>query len=116
MGEMADLLNSCALGSDDNPCDEHPQEYTTEPYRGRKAMDNIPDTIVDSMHGYGCEDLYGLQTRQVCTAPRKLGAAHSGTNKCPDCGGHLVKRGGRYGEFWGCLSFPDCKGSRSIEY
>ena len=29
--------------------------------------------------------------------------------KCPFCGSLLVKRNGRYGLFWGCGSFPDCK-------
>ncbi len=29
--------------------------------------------------------------------------------KCPKCGNLLVKRCGKYGEFWGCSSYPDCK-------
>ena len=28
---------------------------------------------------------------------------------CPRCGNLLKKRNGKYGEFWGCASFPDCK-------
>ncbi len=28
---------------------------------------------------------------------------------CPRCGNLLKKRNGKYGEFWGCSSFPDCK-------
>lgn len=28
---------------------------------------------------------------------------------CPKCGGYLVIRNGRYGTFWGCSSYPDCK-------
>ncbi|RAZ51724.1 type I DNA topoisomerase [Campylobacter hyointestinalis] len=34
--------------------------------------------------------------------------------KCPDCGGELVKRKGRFGEFIACLNFPKCKYSRNI--
>lgn len=35
--------------------------------------------------------------------------------KCPECGGELVKRSGRYGEFIACLNFPKCKYSRNLE-
>jgi hypothetical protein len=28
---------------------------------------------------------------------------------CPRCGGKLVKRAGRYGEFYGCTNYPQCK-------
>lgn len=29
-------------------------------------------------------------------------------NICPKCGGMLIKRQGRYGQFWGCFNYPDC--------
>ncbi len=28
---------------------------------------------------------------------------------CPRCGGYLVKRNGRYGNFYGCSNYPNCK-------
>lgn len=28
---------------------------------------------------------------------------------CPRCGGDLVLRNGKYGEFWGCSNYPKCK-------
>ncbi len=28
---------------------------------------------------------------------------------CPECGGELVKRKGRFGEFFGCSNYPNCK-------
>ena len=28
---------------------------------------------------------------------------------CPRCGGKLVLRNGKYGEFWGCSNYPRCK-------
>jgi hypothetical protein len=28
---------------------------------------------------------------------------------CPKCGGHLTKRNGRYGEFYGCENYPQCR-------
>lgn len=30
-------------------------------------------------------------------------------NKCPKCGGKLVKRKGKYGDFVGCSNYPKCK-------
>ena len=27
---------------------------------------------------------------------------------CPDCGGYLTKKRGKYGLFWACSNFPDC--------
>lgn len=29
-------------------------------------------------------------------------------NTCPKCGGTLVKRNGKYGEFYGCSNYPKC--------
>ena len=34
--------------------------------------------------------------------------------KCPECGGELLLRKGRYGEFIACGNFPKCKYSRNI--
>ncbi|EGK8049160.1 type I DNA topoisomerase [Campylobacter lari] len=34
---------------------------------------------------------------------------------CPDCGGDLAIRKGRYGEFIACLNFPKCKYSRNLK-
>lgn len=31
---------------------------------------------------------------------------------CPECGGLLVKRKGKYGGFIGCSNYPDCKYTR----
>lgn len=30
-------------------------------------------------------------------------------NKCPKCGGELIKRNGKYGEFMGCSNFQKCR-------
>ncbi len=32
--------------------------------------------------------------------------------KCPECNGEMVSRTGKYGVFWGCKAFPNCKGTR----
>lgn len=38
----------------------------------------------------------------------------SKTKICPRCGGIMIKRSGRYGEFWGCSSFPMCRYTENI--
>jgi ssDNA-binding Zn-finger/Zn-ribbon topoisomerase 1 len=31
---------------------------------------------------------------------------------CPDCGSKMISRKGQYGVFWGCSTYPKCKGTR----
>lgn len=33
---------------------------------------------------------------------------------CPNCGGFMIKRKGRYGPFYGCSNFPLCKYTMKI--
>ncbi len=33
---------------------------------------------------------------------------------CPKCGGELIRRKGRYGEFYGCGNFPRCRYTQNI--
>ena len=35
--------------------------------------------------------------------------------RCPRCGGLLKKRNGRFGAFYGCSNFPQCRYTRNIE-
>lgn len=35
--------------------------------------------------------------------------------KCPFCGGELVLRHGKYGQFWGCSAYPKCKFTRPLK-
>lgn len=37
--------------------------------------------------------------------------------KCPACGGRMVSRkNGKSGQrFWGCASYPDCRGTRDTD-
>lgn len=33
---------------------------------------------------------------------------------CPECGGELMKRKGRYGMFFGCSNYPECRYTKNI--
>lgn len=35
--------------------------------------------------------------------------------KCPDCGGEMVVKIGKYGKFLSCAKFPKCKGIKSLD-
>lgn len=30
-------------------------------------------------------------------------------DRCPECGGEMRLKSGRYGEFWGCSNYPKCR-------
>ena len=33
---------------------------------------------------------------------------------CPNCGAQMVKRSGKFGQFYGCSNYPNCQGTRKI--
>jgi DNA topoisomerase-1 len=50
----------------------------------------------------------GANMKRHQVEPEKLGEA------CPECGGELLIREGRYGRFIGCSNYPECKYTRQI--
>lgn len=36
-----------------------------------------------------------------------------GVPSCPQCGASMRRRSGRYGQFWGCSRYPQCRGTRN---
>lgn len=34
--------------------------------------------------------------------------------RCPKCGNAMKKRKGRFGEFWGCMSYPECRYTENV--
>ncbi len=45
---------------------------------------------------------------------RKVTPETEGKDICPECGSLLKERKGRYGDFWGCTSFPQCRFTRPV--
>ena len=41
-------------------------------------------------------------------------AAAKAVKKCPKCGSMMIKRNGKFGEFWGCKGYPDCRYTENI--
>ncbi len=48
------------------------------------------------------------------TAASSFGPQPSSSPTCPKCGSPMVKRTGSRGEFWGCSTYPKCKGTRNL--
>ncbi|MBI3856654.1 MAG: topoisomerase DNA-binding C4 zinc finger domain-containing protein [Planctomycetes bacterium] len=46
--------------------------------------------------------------------PVAKAAPAEGGVQCPQCSSPMVKRTGKYGEFWGCTKYPECRGTRRI--
>ena len=40
--------------------------------------------------------------------------AAKAVKRCPKCGNAMKKRKGRFGEFWGCASYPECKYTENV--
>jgi len=54
---------------------------------------------------------YNPETHQFkCTNPR----CHEQKEKCPICNGYLIKREGKFGEFYGCSNYPKCEYTKNI--
>ncbi len=63
----------------------------------------------DCRMNYQCYEAMG----KLCQKLSEAGTAGQMTTVCPKCGSLLVRRKGKYGEFWGCGSFPKCRYTQS---
>lgn len=52
-------------------------------------------------------------TKAAAPASPPPAAAGSPTG-CPNCGGPMVQKSGRYGPFLSCTRYPDCRGTRNL--
>ncbi len=106
-----------------------------EKYLGRAVENDYIDTLplaracLGQLSRYKLEDLARHYSISIAGAHRALADCHMnqkvfehlgkemaagggevpGGRDCPRCGGTMVKRKGRYGAFWGCSGFPDCR-------
>jgi len=44
----------------------------------------------------------------------KINAIEKNIPKCPKCDSDMTLKSGKFGEFWSCTKFPDCKGTRNV--
>lgn len=56
--------------------------------------------------------VFELLGKEMNTEKKKI--LDSNVKTCPLCNLPLKKRNGRYGEFWGCTGFPNCRYTKNI--
>ncbi len=55
-----------------------------------------------------------LAVKQVLIEARQSIERKHDASVCPECGGKLIQKNGRYGRYLGCSRFPNCRYTRSI--
>lgn len=57
---------------------------------------------------------YRKRTGQPEATTAASGGAEVSSPSCPTCGGPMQRKSGKFGEFWSCVRFPACKGTRKV--
>jgi DNA topoisomerase-1 len=63
------------------------------------------------------KDFYEPFKRDLARAKKEMGSEKAGVKigeACPECGGDLLERRGRFGKFIACSNYPDCKYKRNL--
>ena len=79
-----------------------------------KELDEIADNKVDNVKAL--RDFYDRFQPLVDSAYEKMEKVQPEKTGeiCPDCGGEVVIRNGRYGKFKSCINYPTCKWHESL--
>lgn len=67
----------------------------------------------DDLNHFLHDQLSFLDT--LVTAARKVVMHLAGIKVCPVCGSAMVKRHGKYGDFYGCSNYPSCRHTEPVE-
>ena len=63
------------------------------------------------------KEFYEPFKRDLARAKKEMGSEKAGVpigEACPECGGDLLERRGRFGKFIACSNYPDCKYKRNL--
>jgi DNA topoisomerase-1 len=64
------------------------------------------------------KEFYEPFKRDLARAKREMANEKQGTpigEACPDCGGELIERRGRFGKFIACSTYPECRYTRNLD-
>jgi len=78
-----------------------------------RESDDFSDESLESGYGRFCKYCKATKSRKRKKSSSTSSPAQPGIT-CPDCGGSMRLRNGKYGEFYGCAKFPYCKGTRNL--
>ena len=63
------------------------------------------------------KEFYEPFKRDLARAKKEMGSEKAGVpigEACPECGGDLIERRGRFGKFIACSNYPDCRYKRNL--
>ena len=63
------------------------------------------------------KEFYEPFKRDLARAKKEMGSEKAGVpigEACPECGGDLIERRGRFGKFIACSTYPDCRYKRNL--
>lgn len=100
--------------------------YQRDGYRCRKCNRNTDDLEIDHIIPIskgGKTTFDNLQTLcHRCNANKadtiesnNVPNYYSGYKKCPECGGLLKLKSGKYGIFYGCMNYPNCRYTKKYD-
>lgn len=88
-----------------------PESYATGTDRSSEKVQFLVENVRPNLIG---NDLINFDLAKQ-KYDQALKARISGAvPNCPRCSSKMVKRTGKYGQFWGCVHFPRCRGTKQI--
>jgi len=92
------------------------QELTNFDYQ---SINSFVDKTVNDYKGFKNKEL-SRGAEYLCSMIDKNSNSerlllHPQSQICPDCGNILAKRNGKYGMFYGCEGFPNCRFTKNIK-
>ena len=83
---------------------------TIREYMAESLTDQQKEAIYSKLMGLNVPEKE-VRTQHVTGINKKKAevAQQLGSNRCPKCGGELIKRKGKYGDFKGCSNYPKCR-------
>lgn len=85
--------------------------HAIEQFKDRVISNDTFDWIVQTIHNnYTIADKEDIKSHKTNIKNQQYRThIHINNSICPDCGGNLVLRRGKYGKFYGCSNYPKCK-------
>ena len=87
------------------------KKYSVDEYINADQMNRIADLLRE--YNIDSEDKRKEHVQNIREEKAKKQEALA-AGICPKCGGNLVERSGKYGNFYGCSNYPNCKFTQKI--
>lgn len=88
---------------------ENPEKYATG---SEKTSSKIDELMIISQKL--CESDLAVFNSSLEKYNIALAEVKKGNRSCPRCGSKMYLRNGKYGQFYGCVRYPYCKGTMKL--